>query len=217
MADNTPQTGSATIATDEISGVHYQLVKLAFGPADSATVVTNTAPLPVTDTDGPRATYGATYSVSSTIASDICELIGAVGKVIRVTRCEVSFVSSGTITATTTDVVLSLRASDTGGTTSTAPTIGKYDSSDATPVGTGKTYTGAPTPGTLRTRVGSQKVGVTATAGTTYGTFRWNFGTGGARNPVVRSGESFTVGLSTAVAGTSPALAWSVTIEWTEE
>lgn len=47
MADNTPQGGTATIATDDIGGVHYQYVKPAFGPPDTATPVTTTAGLPV--------------------------------------------------------------------------------------------------------------------------------------------------------------------------
>jgi hypothetical protein len=47
VADNTPQGGTATIATDDIGGVHYQYVKPAFGPPDTATPVTATAGLPV--------------------------------------------------------------------------------------------------------------------------------------------------------------------------
>lgn len=49
MADNVPITaGSGTpIATDEVGGAHYQKVKLAFGPLDTATLVSAADPLPV--------------------------------------------------------------------------------------------------------------------------------------------------------------------------
>lgn len=48
MSDNvvTPPSG-VTVATDEINGNHYQLIKPAFGPLDSATLVGLTTPFPV--------------------------------------------------------------------------------------------------------------------------------------------------------------------------
>lgn len=51
MADNVPITaGSGTnIATDDIGGTHYQILKLAYGPLDTATLVTDTVGLPVQD------------------------------------------------------------------------------------------------------------------------------------------------------------------------
>lgn len=52
MADNIPITaGSGTnVATDDIGGVHHQLVKIEFGAADSATQVSTANPLPVIGT-----------------------------------------------------------------------------------------------------------------------------------------------------------------------
>lgn len=49
MADNVPVTpGSGVIlATDDIGGVHYPINKLAFGPLDTATIVSTTNGLPV--------------------------------------------------------------------------------------------------------------------------------------------------------------------------
>jgi hypothetical protein len=41
-----PGTGTV-IATDDVSGSHYQLIKLAYGALDAATLVTSTAGLPV--------------------------------------------------------------------------------------------------------------------------------------------------------------------------
>jgi len=51
MGDNTTLnagSGGDVIATDDISGVKHQLVKLEFGLADSATLVSSSNPLPVT-------------------------------------------------------------------------------------------------------------------------------------------------------------------------
>lgn len=50
MADNTtlnPGTGGDTIATDDISGIKHQLVKIEYGALDSATLVSTSNPLPV--------------------------------------------------------------------------------------------------------------------------------------------------------------------------
>lgn len=54
MANNIPITaGSGTvIATDDVSGVHFQYVKLAFGADDTATLVTSAVGLPVSDAGG---------------------------------------------------------------------------------------------------------------------------------------------------------------------
>lgn len=56
MADNItldPGSGGADVATDEIGGKHYQIVKPAFGALDTATLVESTAvnPLPVALSD----------------------------------------------------------------------------------------------------------------------------------------------------------------------
>ena len=49
MADNVPITaGTGTnIATDDVGGVHYQVIKNAFGALDTATLVSATNPMPV--------------------------------------------------------------------------------------------------------------------------------------------------------------------------
>ena len=52
MADNVPiSAGTGTsIATDDVGGVHYQIVKPAFGALDTATLVSAANPLPITGT-----------------------------------------------------------------------------------------------------------------------------------------------------------------------
>ena len=47
MADNTQVSANPTIATDEISGVHYQKVKQVFGASEEAYLVSESDPLPV--------------------------------------------------------------------------------------------------------------------------------------------------------------------------
>lgn len=54
MADNTAQNGTATIATDDIGGTHYQIVKNAFGALDAVTLVSVNDPLPVMMMDNNR-------------------------------------------------------------------------------------------------------------------------------------------------------------------
>jgi hypothetical protein len=44
-----PGAGGATLATDEIGGVHYQILKLAFGALDTATLVSASAGMPVSE------------------------------------------------------------------------------------------------------------------------------------------------------------------------
>jgi hypothetical protein len=72
MADNVAITaGSGTsIATDEVSGVHYQKVKLAYGAADSATLVdgTNGLPVSVLNTSIPVTDNGGSLTVDGTVA-----------------------------------------------------------------------------------------------------------------------------------------------------
>lgn len=49
MADNaTLPAAGLVVATEEIGGVHYQLVKITHGPADSATPVSAATPMPTT-------------------------------------------------------------------------------------------------------------------------------------------------------------------------
>lgn len=55
MADNVVANagaGGSTFATDDIGGIHYPIEKLAFGPLDTATLVTAAVGLPVGDAGG---------------------------------------------------------------------------------------------------------------------------------------------------------------------
>jgi hypothetical protein len=58
MADNVTAnagSGGATFATDDVSGVHYPIGKLAFGALDTATIVSSANPLPAVVTQATAA------------------------------------------------------------------------------------------------------------------------------------------------------------------
>lgn len=48
MADNVtaPVTTGTAFATDDVSGIHYQIIKIAYGALDTASLVSATNPLP---------------------------------------------------------------------------------------------------------------------------------------------------------------------------
>lgn len=55
MADNTPQNGTDTIATDDVGGVKYQRMKITYGVDGVAGDVTAANPLPITTISMPAA------------------------------------------------------------------------------------------------------------------------------------------------------------------
>lgn len=62
-------TGGATLATDDVAGVHYQIVKLAVGAADSATLVGNAAPIPVSDAGGSITVDGTFWQATQPVSA----------------------------------------------------------------------------------------------------------------------------------------------------
>lgn len=71
MADNTLQTAAANIATDDIGGVHYQIMKLGFGALDAVTLVTSTSGLPVGGTQSAVSSTAWTSATGSNTANSI--------------------------------------------------------------------------------------------------------------------------------------------------
>lgn len=72
MADNiilNAGTGGATLATDDVAGVHYQIVKLAVGAADSASLVSNAAPIPVSDAGGSITVDGTFWQATQPVSA----------------------------------------------------------------------------------------------------------------------------------------------------
>lgn len=72
MADNlelNAGTGGATLAADDIAGIHHQRVKIQHGADGSATDVSSASPLPVGDAGG-SLTVDGTVAVSGTVTVD---------------------------------------------------------------------------------------------------------------------------------------------------
>lgn len=83
MADNTelnPGSGGDTIATDQISGIKYQYIKLTFGGDGVVTPVTGAAPLPVTDAALTTAISGV--ATQATIAAILATEGGAADAIV---------------------------------------------------------------------------------------------------------------------------------------
>lgn len=113
MADNVPITAGAgtTIATDDIAGVHYQIVKVAHGALDAATIVSSTNPLPVTASSTTPVTIVGVQDTSTT--GTITTAASTVGP-LEVTQRNVITIS---IAGTYAGVTFVIEASDDGGTT----------------------------------------------------------------------------------------------------
>jgi hypothetical protein len=96
MADNTTLnvgSGGDVIATDDIGGVKYQIVKNAFGADNSVTQVSALAPFPVTETNAAlfigRACTFRTLGRAGTTGQKILSLHNATGSSITVTVTKV--------------------------------------------------------------------------------------------------------------------------------
>ena len=73
MADNTTASANSSIATDDIGGVHYPRVKLAWGADGTATDVSGAAnaALPIRRTiDSARTAFAAAFSITNAAVAD---------------------------------------------------------------------------------------------------------------------------------------------------
>lgn len=127
MVDNVQiSTGSAvSIATDDVGGVHYQRVKLAFGPDASATDVSTTAALPVDGGKFFNVTVNPIPGVSTTAyaSGDSIGTGVTIASAARVSggsgMVQTVAIKSDTTTATAGSVDVYILANDTTGSTLT--------------------------------------------------------------------------------------------------
>lgn len=101
MADNVvlnAGTGGDTVAADDVGGVKYQIVKLATGLLDTATLVSGSNPLPIGDNSGSLTVDNAgTFAVQATLAAETTKVIGTVNVAAAQTLATVTTV--GTVSA----------------------------------------------------------------------------------------------------------------------
>jgi hypothetical protein len=62
-------SGGATLATDDLAGVHYQVVKLAVGADGVADFVSNSAPIPVSDAGGSITVDGTFWQATQPVSN----------------------------------------------------------------------------------------------------------------------------------------------------
>lgn len=126
MADNVPITaGSGTsIATDDVGGVHYQLIKLGYGALDAFTIVTTSAGLPVAQQGTWNITNAGMFAVqvdgtALTRLTDIetntdaCAVVGN-GAAATAQRVTLANDSTGIIALTTSTASIGKLAANSG-------------------------------------------------------------------------------------------------------
>lgn len=104
MADNAtlnPGSGGITIATDDIGGVHYPVDKIAFGADGSATLVSESNPLPSKEKRSGTATTSSVND-SATSATLLSSNSSRLGATVVNDSASVLYIKCGT-TASATD------------------------------------------------------------------------------------------------------------------
>lgn len=222
MADNTTinaGTGGDVIATDDVAGVKYQIVKNAFGALDTATLVSATNPFPVTQIK--QATYRASTTavlVPAVTSPNPWFLIeGSATKTIRIQ----SIVVSGITLTAVAYINIGLKKYSTAASVGTSTTLTgvPLDSASAAATATVKAYTAIPTAGTTVGDISARRVLGQATTAAAAGITQmvdFDFSpSGDSTSPILR-GTAQGIGLYfiTAPATTISCL---VRVEWTEE
>ncbi len=106
MADNVtcnPGSGGSVIATDEISSVHHTLVKVEWGPADTANQTSTSLPLPVQAVqDTAKMSNGGTlvtpvFAKIAASSSGDNTIVAAAGASNKIRVLAVQLVANGTV------------------------------------------------------------------------------------------------------------------------
>jgi hypothetical protein len=190
-----------------------QILLNAGGTYDIRRSAVGTVGVPVTNTEGTKATYSCAvigYTAYAT-PTDLLVLVGSASKTVRVTR----FTVSGTATsAISEDIQLIKRtAADTTG-TSSQPSIAQHDSNDSAASAVVNLY--SVIPGGLGTGVNVRSARLNLGATGAAGTVVWDFTTRNSKGIVLR-------GVAQCVALNFNGAAWpsggtlDIDVEWTEE
>ncbi len=223
MADNTTLntgTGGDVIASDDIAGVKYQIIKNAFGALDTATLVSATNPLPVETVQ--KATYRASTTAvlvpAVTSPNPFFTIYGSATKTIRVQNIKISGL---TLTAVAyLNIGLKKYSTAVSGGTSTALVQVPRDANSAAGTATNvNAYTAIPTAGTAIGDMSSRRILGQATTAAAAGipqVVEFSFEPSGDGTAIVLRGTAQGIGLYWI---TAPATTVSMllTVEWTEE
>lgn len=142
MADNTPQVGTDTIATDDIGGVKYQRMKVTYGDDGSATDASANNPFPINDLTPKEPSYIVCISnVAGAASKRHWDIFNAATSayLVKVRLIAITPVLTGTVTGTVSPDFDLYRTSSigTGGTAlgfeaNSPPTITRLDTNDIT-------------------------------------------------------------------------------------
>ena len=116
MSDNTAQNGTSTVATDEIGGIHYQIVKNAFGALDTATLVSAANPMPTfsVSTGVSHVTFSAIGVASGTTTTETAITLTRSGSPGAATSSAASFVATTGKRLRLTSITVGSRGNSTG-------------------------------------------------------------------------------------------------------
>lgn len=188
------------------------------GPGGTATIVSASGALNVTNEDGQKQTYSATSVVAgfapAAAATDIFTIYGSGTKTIRIARIEISGTQT---TAGDVSIALVRRSSVNTGGTSSSLTATPHDSANAAATATVLSYTA--NPAVLGAAVGKLRAEkffapAPATASSPQ-VADWRFGESFAQSIVLRgTGEGVTLNLNAATMTGGLIDCW---VEWTEE
>jgi hypothetical protein len=148
-------------------------------------------------------------------ATDVFQIIGAAGKIIKIQRIQVS--ADATAAASVDMYLLKRTTANTGGTVSAVTGVA-YDSVDLAPSATVQVYTANPSAlGTGQIiRIDGYALPAASTTGYPFNPIVWDFGTRNAKCPTLRGvGESLVFNWGGQAINTGLDI-W-IDIEWTEE
>ena len=195
MADNVIidlMSGGSTVATDNVTDVHHQLVKIEYGTDGAATMVSSSNPLPVSGISG-TTSVNTPGTITSGSVSVIAGTVGTVGAVAQVHNA--GTIAGGTI-GILTDGTIRVAAGSiavTAGTIGTVASVAQVHNAGTIAGGTLAILTD----GTVRIPAGTISVNTPGTI--TSGTIAVNAGTVIMTAGTVNSG---TINAGTINAGT---------------
>lgn len=163
-----------------------------------------------------RPTFGvgvAGLVIPQTGAMDAVCISGSATKTIRIKRIQISGTDA---TAQTVAVTVVKRSTVNSGGTSTAPTIGALDSTNAAATAAVKAYTVAPTPGTAVATLRAQSIALPAAATAVSPAVTWAFDPSDMSQEIVLRGVAESACLNFPAAFTTAGPTVNVDLTWSE-